>query len=123
MHYIKITNDGRGGSRFEEVELFQAASTYIENLPPLFVSAAIAATGAVFVTTPPEVRETQPHPPPQRQFVVVLEGALEVETTDGDKRTFTPGMLALVEDLDGQGHTTTVVSPTPATFMAVTIAN
>ena len=119
---IKITNDGRGGSTFEEVEISQASTTYAENVPPLLVSAATAATGVIFVTTPPEVRETKPHPAPRRQFVVVLDGQAEIMTTDGDKRTFAPGMFALFEDVDGLGHITNVVSPTPLTIMAVSIA-
>ena len=117
----KITVDGRGGSRFEEVEISQAATTYAENVPPLLVSAAVAATGVIFVTTPPEVRETTPHPAPQRQFAVVLEGQAEIVTTDGDKRTFSPGMFALIEDVDGLGHIMNVVSTTALTFMAVPI--
>ena len=58
----------------------------------------------------------------RRQFVVVLDGQAEVVTTDGDKRTVTPGMVA-VEAVDGEGHITNVVSPTPFTFMAVSIAD
>jgi hypothetical protein len=124
VRYIKITNDGRGGSRLEEVEVPQTTTPYAANVPPVRVSAALPVTGGVvFVTTPPEVRDTQSHPPPLRQLVVILEGALEVETTDGDKCTFTPGMVALVDDVDGQGHVTRVVSPAPATFMAVPIAD
>ena len=101
----------------------QASAPFAENVPPVLVSAAMAATSVVFVTTPLEVRETQPHPAPRRQFGVVLEGAVEIETSDGDKRTFAPGMVALVEDLDGQGHVLRVVSPTPATLMFVPIAD
>jgi hypothetical protein len=124
VRYTRITNDGRGGSKFEEVEVPQATTPYATNLPPLRVSAATPVTGGVvFVTTPPEVRDTQSHPPPRRQFVVILEGAFEVETTDGDKWTFTPGMVALVDDVDGQGHVTRIVSPAPATLMAVPIAD
>jgi hypothetical protein len=120
---IKITNDGRGGSTFEEFEVSQASTPYVENVPPLLVSAAIAAAGVTFVTTPPEVRETKPHPAPRRQFAVVLEGQAEIVTTDGDQRTFSPGMFALFEDVDGQGHITNVVSPTPLTIMAVSVAD
>ena len=123
MRYTKITTDRRGGSRFEEVEVQQTSKPFAENVPPVLVSAVMAATSVVFVTTPSEVRETQPHPAPQRQFGVVLEGAVEIETSDGDKRTFAPGMVALVEDVDGQGHVLRVVSPTPATLMFVPIAD
>ena len=38
MRYTKITNDGFGGSRFEEVEVPQATTPYAENVPPLLVS-------------------------------------------------------------------------------------
>ena len=101
----------------------QATTPYVANAPPVLVSAAIAATSVVFVTTPPDVRDTEPHPAPRRQFGVVLEGEVEIETTDGDKRTFAPGMVALVEDVDGQGHVLRVVSPTPVTLMCVPIAD
>lgn len=120
---VKITSDGRGGSTFEEVEVSQASTPYVENVAPLLVSAAIAATGVIFVTTPPGVRATKPHPAPLRQFAVVLEGEAEIVTTDGDKRTLSPGMCALFEDVDGLGHITNIVSPTPLTFMAVSIAD
>jgi hypothetical protein len=124
MRLTKITNDLRGGSRFEEVEIAQATTPYAESVPPMLVSAAMAATGGVvFVTTPAEVRETEPHPAPRRQLIVVLEGELEGETTDGDKRTVGPGMVVLVEDVGGRGHVTRVVSPTPATFMAIPLAD
>jgi hypothetical protein len=120
---IKITNDGRGGSTFEEVEVAQTSTPYVENVPPLLVSAAIAAERVIFVTTPPEVRETKPHPAPRRQFAVVLDGEAEIVTSDGDKRMFSPGMFALFEDVDGLGHITNVVSPTSLTIMAVSIAD
>ena len=96
---------------------------YAENVPPLLVSAAVAATGVVFVTTPPEVRETKAHPAPRRQFTVVLGGQAEIVTTDGNRQTFTPGMFAMFEDVDGLGHITNVVGPTPLTIMSVSIAD
>jgi hypothetical protein len=124
MRLTKITNDLRGGSRFEEVEIAQATTPYAENVPPMLISAAMAATGGVvFVTTPAGVRETEPHPAPRRRLIVVLEGELEGETTDGDKRTVGPGMVVLVEDVGGRGHVTRVVSPTSATFMAIPLAD
>ena len=36
--------------------------------------------------------------------MVVLDGAVQVETTNGDKRTFGPGAFALVEYVGGKGH-------------------
>jgi hypothetical protein len=40
---------------------------------------------------------------------MVLTGVMEVEAGDGEKRTFTPGSVLLVTDVDGMGHRTQVV--------------
>jgi hypothetical protein len=122
MRYVKVTSDGSGGSRFEEVEVGQAETLYTENTPPVLVSQAIPATGLAWVTLPPDVRETGWHPPPRRQFVVILEGEFELETTDGHKRRFQPGATLLIDDLDGQGHVTRVLTGGAASFMAIPLA-
>jgi len=44
------------------------------------------------------------HCVPQKQLVVLFEGELEVETSDGDKRHFNAGDVFLCEDMTGQGH-------------------
>jgi hypothetical protein len=123
MRFPKVTSDGDGGSRFEELDVPQATAPYAENAPPVLVSEALAANAAVFVTLPADVRQIEPHPAPRRQLVVVLDGEFEIGTTDGDTRTLTPGMIALVEDVEGRGHTTTVRSAGPATFLAIPLAN
>jgi hypothetical protein len=123
MKYIKIANDGRGGSKFEEIEVQQTEMPFAENVPPLLVSGTTAATGVQFVTSFPDLRETEPHPTPRRQFVIVLEGEAEFETTDGERRSLTPGMVALAENVEGQGHVTRVRSPGPVTIMAIALAD
>jgi hypothetical protein len=45
------------------------------------------------------------HGVPSRQLVVVLQGRLEMEASDGEVRTFNPGDLLIAEDLEGPGHT------------------
>lgn len=68
-------------------------------------------------------RETEEHPAPRRQLVVVVDGEFEIATTDGETRTFTPGTVLLIEDTTGRGHVTTVRSPGPATFMAIPLGH
>jgi hypothetical protein len=119
VRFPKVTDDGSGGTRFEEVDVPQNEIAHAQNVPPLLVSKPIAAGGAVFVTMPVEVREIEPHPAPRRQFVVVLDGEFEIETTDGEKRSLTPGMIALMDDVETRGHTTTVRSAGAATFLAI----
>lgn len=122
MRYVKITTDGSGGSRFEEVEVGQAETPYAENTPPVLVSQAVPATGLTWVTLPPDVRETGWHPPPRRQFVVILDSEFELETADGHKRRFKPGATLLMDDLDGRGHVTRVLTDGVASFMAIPLA-
>ena len=122
MRYVKVTDNGSGGSRFEEAEVNQAEVPSAGDTAPVLVSPAIPATELTFMTIPPGVRPTWWHPPPQRQFVVVLDGELEVETTDGDTRRFRPGEILLPEDLEGRGHLTRVVGDQPASFLMIPLA-
>ncbi len=46
------------------------------------------------------------HTGPQRQYVIVLAGQMEIGIGDGTKRMLNPGDILQVEDLTGQGHTT-----------------
>jgi hypothetical protein len=46
------------------------------------------------------------HPAPRRQIIATLSGWGEIETGDGQRVRLTPGMLAVVEDVDGVGHQT-----------------
>jgi len=54
--------------------------------------------------------------------VIALAGEVEIETTDGDRRIFPPGGVALVEDIAGRGHVTRA-SRGRATFVAVPLAD
>jgi hypothetical protein len=124
VRYVKVTGDGHGGSRFEDVDVPQTAAPFAENVPPLLVSAPVEATAVVFVTSPDDIRETDPqlpHPAPSKRFLVVLEGELEIETTDGERRSFVPGSVVLVEDLEGRGHITRVCGDGLASAMAVAL--
>jgi uncharacterized cupin superfamily protein len=56
---------------------------------------------------------------PRRQLFVVLSGEVEVEMSDGTRRTGTPGMVALLEDTTGRGHVTRTVGDAPVNALAV----
>lgn len=45
-----------------------------------------------------------------KQWVVTFQGEINIELRDGTSRVFGPGSLLLSEDLDGAGHSTTVIS-------------
>ena len=63
------------------------------------------------------------HPAPRRQYVIVLAGQLELGFKDGTTRRMNPGDATLAEDTTGPGHTTRVVSTTPAVAAVVPLAN
>lgn len=50
------------------------------------------------------------HNAPQLQYIVYLEGRIEVETSGGEKRIFKAGDILLAADLTGEGHITRTLS-------------
>ncbi len=56
-----------------------------------------------------EMMERRPtrdlHPPPRRQFVIVVRGQFEITTTAGDVHRFGPGDCLFADDMDSKGHT------------------
>ena len=62
------------------------------------------------------------HPAPQRQYVIILSGELEIGFGDGTLRRFGPGDARLVDDTAGQGHTTRAVGEAPVLTAVVPLA-
>jgi quercetin dioxygenase-like cupin family protein len=81
-----------------------------------------AAKGIVF-------RRTEPghfvdwHNAPRRQFVITLEGEVEIGLGDGSVHRFGPGHVTLAEDLTGKGHTTRVVGDKPRLTATIPLAD
>ncbi len=50
------------------------------------------------------------HTAPGRQYLVTLQGSVDIEIGDGKKVTAGPGSILLIEDTTGKGHRATVVS-------------
>ena len=78
------------------------------------------ATGVVF-------RKHEPgnfidwHTAPHKQFLVTLEGEVEIGLGDGTLYRLGPGDMMLAEDLDGQGHTTRAVGEIPRISIAIPV--
>ena len=62
------------------------------------------------------------HPAPQRQYVIILAGELEIGFGDGTTRRFGAGDARLVEDTTGHGHTTRAVGSRPVLTAVVPLA-
>ena len=67
-----------------------------------------ATKGVVFRVSPPGYFSDW-HNAPRRQYVITLEGEMEIGLGDGTVRRFGAGHVTLAEDLTGKGHTTRVV--------------
>ena len=70
-----------------------------------------ATKGIVFRTTAPG-HFSDWHNAPRRQYVITLEGEVEIGLGDGTVHRFGAGHVTLAEDLTGKGHTTRVVGST-----------
>ena len=89
-------DDGR--SHFEDVELRLDFGQLRDRTPLLPVD------GIDFRRSPERSETVSLHNVSRRQFVVTLDGALEVECGDGTKRRFTAGDVFFAEDRTGEGH-------------------
>lgn len=63
------------------------------------------------------------HPAPQRQFVIILSGHLQIGFEDGSTKVFGPGDARLMEDLTGKGHTTTAIGDEPCITATIGLAD
>lgn len=63
------------------------------------------------------------HNSPVKQFVIMLEGAMEIEIGDGTKKIFNTGDVVLVEDTTGQGHITRAASSGNRKYLVIPITN
>ena len=62
------------------------------------------------------------HPAPRRQFVIILQGQLEIGLGDGTTHVFGAGDARLVEDTTGKGHTTRVHGDQPCVTATIPLA-
>src|SRR5437762_7204858 len=101
----RVYSDNNGDSHFEDIEIPLNEAGIIGRL-----SEVIPVRGIIF-------REVEPsydwnfHTAPQKQYIVLLDGEIEIETSLGDKRIFKAGEVLLVEDTTGKGHKTRNLQP------------
>lgn len=61
------------------------------------------------------------HNAPERQFVIVLEGSVEITVGDGTSKVFSDGQVFLAEDTEGQGHKSRAINNEPRKSIFVTL--
>lgn len=96
----RIYSDEKGDSRFEEKTIPLKESGEIGSLSPLF-----PAKGIIFREVNPDY-DYDFHNTPQKQYIILLDGKIEIESSLGEKRIFSGGDILLMEDVSGKGHKT-----------------
>ncbi|GAA1980817.1 hypothetical protein [Catenulispora subtropica] len=109
--YTRIETTTDGGSRFSDGELALDPRIVTTGVPPMLVGALPSAAGAAYVRS--DGFDSVPHPAPAVQWVVMLRGTIEVTTSGGEVRWFSPGDLVLAADVTGVGHRTAGVGDGP----------
>lgn len=118
--FVRLAVDGDGVSHFVDEALPMTARDFAPPAAALEVSDPAPASGVVFWRAP-RGWDGQQHPAPARQWVFVLQGAIEIVAGDGEARRLNRGDGILLEDVTGAGHTTRVVSEGGALGMFIQV--
>lgn len=117
--YTRIYSDADGESHFEDVEVplnEGAMASRSDFIPAAAYQFGFTDKGMDF--------HTDRHPTTNRHIVIVLQGGVAVEASDGETRWFGPGSphghIVMLDDTHGKGHLNKGVSADPR--YSVTIA-
>jgi len=111
LRYTKLVSTSDGGSRFEDVKIDLTEQVVSAGVPSMWVGSLAKPASVVFLRS--AEFDSEPHPAPREQWVVMLRGAVEVEATDGERRRFEPGDFLFVADTTGRGHITRTIGEPP----------
>lgn len=100
FNVTRIHTDANGDSRFESVSVTLNDAGEIG-----FLSEAQKAGTVQFRKVAPTY-DYDFHNAPNRQYIILMDGVIEIETSLGEKRYFKGGDILLVEDTEGKGHKT-----------------
>ena len=103
MHVTRIYTGEDNQSHFEDIEV-ELIRRHVGQL-----SERIPATGLIFRETGGDY-DFDFHNAPRRQYIVNLDGAVEITVGSGEKRVIGPGEVFLAEDTTGQGHISRAVN-------------
>ena len=96
IHNIYVDDAGETHWRDIEVE-------WVEERNGSKLSARLPATGIIFRETGGDY-DLSWHPAPRRQYIINLDGGVQITASDGEARQIGAGEVILVEDTTGKGH-------------------
>ncbi|MBU1097927.1 MAG: hypothetical protein KKB34_15695 [Bacteroidetes bacterium] len=102
--------------------------SYFEEIDvPLFDSGEIgrlsqsqSVSGIIFRETDGDY-DYNYHNAPQRQYIIMLDGEIEIETSLGDVKRFIAGDIILAEDTTGRGHKSKSIDGKPRRSVFITL--
>ena len=98
MRIHNLYEDEQGESHWRDVEIAWAETTATGRL-----SARIPVSALIFRETLPTY-DLDWHPAPRRQYIINLDGGVQLTASDGESRVIGAGEVILVEDVSGKGH-------------------
>jgi hypothetical protein len=98
MRIHNLYCDASGESHWRDVEV-----EWVEERNSSKLSARLPANGIIFRETSGDY-DLSWHPAPRRQYIINLDGGVQITASDGQARTIGAGEVVLVEDITGKGH-------------------
>lgn len=104
MKITRLYVDAKGETHFEDLEI-----PYVESGKGGQTSKRYPATGIVFRETA-GTYDFDWHNAPRKQYIINLDGAVDITVSDGETRRIGAGEVFLVEDVTGKGHISKAVA-------------
>ncbi|KAI3593557.1 hypothetical protein D9X30_1284 [Cupriavidus sp. U2] len=118
LAFGRIYADDAGESHFGALSFDMAERSFAPPAPRFWVSRMDEAVRQGFLVVPTGwVGDL--HPAPVRMWIFLLDGEMEFETSDGERRALVPGGTLLLDDTRGKGHRSRVIGGNIATLAMV----
>lgn len=122
MKCLRIYATPDGESHFDEVEIPTQEVRVHPEATPFDASINYAASRIRFTQIPAGMQQVKWHNVPEPVLTVRLNGSVEYETSDGEKRHVQAGQYVLIEDTHGKGHLSRH-SPEAQTVLWISLPN
>ena len=98
MRIHNLYVDDKGETHWRDIEV-----QWVEERQMSKLSARLPANGIIFRETSGDY-DLDWHPAPRRQYIINLDGGVQITASDGEARQIGAGEVILVEDVGGKGH-------------------
>ncbi len=122
MKCLRIYATPDGEFHFGEVEIPTVGRSIFPDSAPFELSAHYPASRIRFTRIPAGMRDVAWHRVPEPVLTVRLDGSVEYETSDGERRHVAAGSFVLIEDTEGKGHISRH-SPQAQTVLWISLPN